>query len=172
MKIFVTIVSYNGMKGHRLISHAGDFLLNGAPNSFGEAIKECDVYLWALSNSAPLPTLERMHNKFLESSRELPRVFFSRKRARIDISILSRSGSFEFFEGLPIECVDSVRVFREICHDICAQLLGMRKKLKRADNFNWDVFESHVRGRLDVLPNEPGALITLVGESRQNCMHS
>ena len=69
MKTQILTVTYNGMGGHPVLSSAGDFLLLDAPESFGSAIDEVEIYAHLQSSGRPTRSLENSVSGLTKESR-------------------------------------------------------------------------------------------------------
>ncbi len=167
MNIHVLIVTYNGMGGHPVLSYIGDFLLLDAPESFGSAITTVDIYAHFHSSGPPKQTLESLDDRFRARLKTLPLVWFRRKKCLFEIAYFSKLGDAEeMFEKKSKP--DSLSLFQDGCHEIAATLSMIRKRLKTADEFDYEAFDAHLRCRLGQLPSSISELRKLLGEIKAN----
>jgi len=94
MGITIWFVTYNGMFGNSL-SLIGNFLLWGAPESFGAAITQFELYARIPPTGPPAKTLDFLYERFNNSLKTMPRVWFKRKKRLVEIAYISNLGSAE-----------------------------------------------------------------------------
>ncbi len=163
MKIYVQIVTYNEGGGHPAISYLGDYLLLGAPASFGSAIENVDIYAHFQSKERPKSTLESLADRFRTRIETLPLLWFKRKRRLIEIAYFCK---FAYAEDVfePKSKRLSLSLFHEGCREIVTALSLIQKRLKRSDDFDFGAFDSYLQRRLDELPTSVPALRTVLEE--------
>jgi hypothetical protein len=161
MNINVLLVTYNGMGGHPALSYVGNFLLIGAPASFGPAITTVDIYVHFQSSGPPKEGLESLRERFQKRLTTLPLAWFKRKKHLFEIAYFSRIGTAEeLFEREPR--VVSLSQFRDACCEIVSMLLTMRRRLRVSDDFCIEAFESFMQERLSELPSRVTELKTVL----------
>jgi hypothetical protein len=97
---------------------------------------------------------------------DLPRVAFLRRYARFDISFLSSLGTEEDFESKRT-AVESLKLFRALCHEIASALQLAKQRLKKADDFDWDAFAAQINRQLEKLPRTTRELAELLKRLRK-----
>ncbi len=165
MKIDISIVTYNGGGGHPVLSFVGDFLLLGAPNSFGSAITSVDMYAHLRSSRPAEESQEELRERFEERTKTLPLAWFKRKQFLFEIAYLSELGSAEDLFEQSSKSV-SLSLFHDACREIVSAVSIMKKRLKKAADFDFDAFDSYLHRRLEQLPSSLGELETLLRELR------
>ena len=163
MKIHISIVTYNGGGGHPVLSFIGDFLLLNAPESFGSAITSVEIYTHLRSSSPPHKSLEELRERSEARLKILPLAWFKRKNFLFEIAYLSELGDAEELFEQESKSI-SLSLFHDACREIVSVLSMIRKRLKAADDFDVEAFDSYLQRRLDQLPTSLSDLETILGE--------
>jgi hypothetical protein len=161
MRIKYWLITYNGMGGHELSSYGCAFLLQGAPRTFGSAVKSFEPYGHVTTRSRARPTLGEMKKRFRAHLETLPRVQFLRKYARFDISYVSRLGDEEDVKRKR-DTAESLKLFRATCDEIASVLQLARERLKKADDFDWMAFVAQLNRQLGKIPRTARAFTALL----------
>jgi uncharacterized protein YfeS len=147
MKIWVSIHTYNTYGGHTTLSLIGQYFASGQPN-FGSAIRELDINIYFASGEGPKKTLESLHERFRLFIERLPAAKFYRKKAKFEVSYVSRLGDSRLIGYGPVK----FDLFLSGAREIAGELSVIGRKLKRSDDFDFDGFSKWIRERLDSLP--------------------
>lgn len=156
MKIYVSLVSYNGMGGHPTLSFLGDLILGSSAPSFGNAVTEIESYAHLDSANSPLPTLESMWQRFRERVATMPQAWFRRKNKRIEVAYYSQLGlADDLIQGRPRRArLEDVPLIRTGYRELIQVLEIVRKKTKAVDAFDATAFVDFLASRRSALDNE------------------
>ncbi len=157
MTIEHSLITYNGMGRHKLSMDASAFLLQGSPRSFGSAISNFELYAHVKTRSRALPTLGGMKEEFRARLRTLPKIWFVRRYARVDISYASNLGEEEDLARKRTGA-ESLELFSAACQEIVRVLQLAKARLKKTDNFDWEGFVAHLNRQLQKIPTTARAL--------------
>jgi hypothetical protein len=163
VNIDIWIVIYNGGGGNSVVSFLGDFLLLGAPASFGSAIETVHIYAHFRNKGRPKKTLESMAKSFRKRLKTLPLVWFKRKKRVFEIAYFSKLASVEEVCE-PKSKHPSLALFRDGCREIVSALSLIRERLKPTDDFDFEGFDSHLQRRLGQLPTSVAKVKTLLAK--------
>jgi len=157
------------MGGHPVLSFAGDFLLRGARESCGSAIRSIELYAHLRSRRKPTPGDLGLAERFEERLKTFPLARFKRKQCFFEIAYLSNLGDAEeLFDPQVNPASRSVplALFRDACHEIAAVLSIIGKRIKSSDDFDVKAFGLWLKRRLDEVPASQEDLEKTIAELR------
>jgi hypothetical protein len=157
MKIRFDLVTYNGMGGHPALSFVGDFLLAGAPRSFGAAIETIDIYAHLPHTGRHPRNLASMAVQYRKRLKTLPLAWFKRKKRLVEIAYASTAGTGETLLGRRPSVVRRAP-FAAACREVISLLPVVQARLKRGDRFDMVSFASQLERRLRAIPATDSAL--------------
>lgn len=157
MKIWVNFHTYNSYGGHSSLSLVGQYFAADLP-PMGSAIEEIDVHVYFKSSAGPKRTLESVFERYERFLPSLPEAKFFRKKAKLEISYLSRLGGSEVVNGYG---PPKLEIFVAGAREIAGKLDMIREKLKPADDFRVEAFFEALRRKLDALPKDDNELVAL-----------
>jgi hypothetical protein len=144
------VVTYNGMATGPCIKRCVEYLMSGAPPSFGILIERVDIYAHCQTRDPINPGLASMHERFQDRLATLPFLRLRRSPRLFEVSYASQllhSGSMFRAEESVLPTVD----FRLVCREFADALSSIRRRVKRSDGFDIDGLDEHLRRRLESL---------------------
>ena len=135
------------------ITRCSDYLAPEGADSFGTAIEQIDIYARCQTRDPIIPGLEFMDDRFQAGLKTLPFIRFRRKARLFELSYASDwIHSSEMFGAANIELAP--HEFSCLCREFSATLFSMRRRLKKSDDFDVDLFETILQRRVENLDKE------------------
>lgn len=144
--------TYRSYGGHRSITLLSD-ILEDLSLDFGSAIKDIDVTMHFYHSGPAKKTLEQSMDSFNKNLQALPKCKFYRKKQSISLEFQAK-----FTDGIEIEKSKEPPItikpdwLKGALEDFIENLSVIKKKLKKADDFDLESFESFLREYLEQIP--------------------
>ena len=153
LKIVPYIVTYNGMAYGPCITRCSDYLAPEGAGSFGTAIEQIDIYARCQTRDPIIPGLEFMVDRFQAGLKTLPFIRFRRKARIFELSYASDwIHSSEMFGAADVGLAPDE--FSCLCREFSAALFLLRRRLKKSDDFDVELFETILKRRVEDLDEE------------------
>ena len=150
MQIFAYMVTYDGGGSGPCIMRCIEYLTAGAPESFGTAIEQIEIYPRCQSRDPIAPDSEFLSDRFQAGLATLPFVRFRRKSKLVEVSYASEwLFSKEHFSASETEL--PTNEFKCLVREFAEALLMVRQRITKSDDFDLNAFEAHIRRRLEDL---------------------
>jgi hypothetical protein len=149
VKIYVNLVSYNGMSGHPALSYVGDLLLGLRAPSFGAAVTEIEAFAHLDDDGPPLSTLGDLQARFRLRLTTLPQAWFRRTKKRFELayhSHLGNSGELMRIKGRPA-MLEDIPLVRAAISELLAALAAVQTCIRATDEFNLPAFMGFLNGQ-------------------------
>lgn len=159
IEFYVMAKAYNRYGCHTTLTPIAEFLLHGAPR-FGESIKEITVTLHFPNSGPPKETLESLYEDHDRYRARLPKVVYRRSRGAMAIDVSSEllDGNWKMSSRLELP------LFVAAVEEVIAALALMRKRLKKADDFDLDGFLAHCESARGLVPKSEDDLQLVAAE--------
>ena len=153
MKILAYMVTYDSGGSGPCIMRCVEYLTGGAPETFGTAIDQIEIYPRCQSRDPIAPGSEFLIERFQEGLATLPFIRFRRKAKLVEISYASQwLFSKDFFAASDIEL--PANEFNCLVREFAAALSMVRKRVTKSDDFDVDAFEAHLQRRVQDLDRD------------------
>ena len=150
MEFLVLYRTYNIYGSHKDFSLIGEYLTCGCPD-FGDAINEIDITIHFEEAGPPRETLEQTHRQHHLYLEKLPVCTFYRSKKRVALAFESKvttGRALRHSEREPI----NVEWVKTCFQEIIALVPLVERKLKKTDDFRFELLEEYLRAKLSTLP--------------------
>jgi hypothetical protein len=144
------IVTYNGMASGPCVERCAEYLMTGAPASFGAAIDRVDIYAHCQTREPIIASLTSMYERFQGRLATRPFVRFRRKTRLFEVAYAS---GFVHAKTMfrSAEASLSPTDFHCLCREFADSLSLIRRRVKRQDDFDLDGLDVHLQRRIESL---------------------